>query len=583
MTRHRLGRSCVILAALALTHAPAASAAPTPAAARKAPPKPLAQTLTGPAKADYDSGKLLYADGDFAGALIKFEHALDLSKDPRLLWNIATCQKAQRHYSRVIALLRRYKTEGAALLTPGDVTDATELIAALEPFTAKLTVKVSEEGADVTVDGESVGASPLAAPVVIDIGERHVRVTKEGFLPFEKAIPIGGAEATVDVKLDKFVHEGRLTVNAPPSATVFLDDKPIGTGKIELSVPSGGHQIRITAPGMRPYQSEVLIQDKEGRTLDVTLETLELPRLRVAVGCGDLDPKGPDDGLVAYLDGNDVLPPSGVKKSWDAERNDNVFRYAEYPVTAGQHALRIRIRDCKSLEHTITVDQAGDDVVGALELDKSLLLRGPQGTPGWGRVGVAFWMPTLLGRFQEGPDEYGGSAGSLAGVSVDVGYARRWFSADLSLGVASGSLTRTSFNSNYALPSNPTSHVVRSMLRFGPRFPFNVISFGLGAQAGLEQMDVSGVKTGGIDPALGAYAELVVQPFCTFGFFAMGDAVIDATSGSKGSNNGGDNGPFGFASLQLGAIFQPSSSCKKERGTVFGLREKPRASGQGGN
>jgi hypothetical protein len=116
------------------------------------------------------------------------------------------------------------------------------------------------------------------------------------------------------------------------------------------------------------------------------------------------------------------------------------------------------------------------------------------------------------------------------------------------------------------------------MLRFGPRVPFNVISFGLGGQVGLEQMDVSGVKTGGIDPALGAYAELVVQPFCTFGFFAMGDALIDATSGSN-SNASGDGGPFGFISLQLGAIFEPSASCKKERGTAFELRENARKLG----
>ncbi|MGH7297676.1 MAG: hypothetical protein ACRELB_22250 [Polyangiaceae bacterium] len=53
--------------------------------------KPLAQTLTGDAKAAYDAAKLLVGDGDFAGAAIKFQAAYDQSNDARLLWNIAAC------------------------------------------------------------------------------------------------------------------------------------------------------------------------------------------------------------------------------------------------------------------------------------------------------------------------------------------------------------------------------------------------------------------------------------------------------------------------------------------------------------
>jgi hypothetical protein len=570
-TARRLSRTLFAMA-LALSVAVTTEATADPMHTAKAKPaaaKSLAQTLTGQAKADYDAAKLLYGDGDYVGALIKFQRAYDAAQDARLFWNIAACQKALRHYSKVIVLLKRYIGEGGSLVTAGDARDAQDLISAIEPFTAKLTVNVSEDAAAVSVDGESLGASPVS-PVVVDIGERHVHVAKEGFLPFEKAIPIGGAEATVDVKLEKEIHEGRLTVNAPAAATVLLDDKPIGKGKTELSVLSGGHQLRITAPGMRPYQSEVVIQDRETRTVDVALEALELPRLRVAVGCGDPEPKSPDDGLVAYLDGNDVLPSSGVMKSWNPDRNDNVFRYAEYPVAAGPHSLRLRVKGCKSVERGITIDPTvGDDVDGALELDKNILLKGPQGSPGWGRVGAAFWMPTLLAPFSLGPDNYSGHAGSFAGAAADVGLVLRWFSADLALGYAKGSLTRSTFTSNYALPGNTSSDIVRGMLRFGPRFPFNVASFGFGVGVGLEQINVDGVKTGGVDPAFQDYAELVVQPFCSVGFFAMGDFTVDV--GQAVAN--GNSATF-LLSLQVGVTFEPSSACMKERGTVFGLREK---------
>ena len=32
----------------------------------------------------------------------------DLSKDPRLLWNVATCEKLQRHYARVLETCRQH-------------------------------------------------------------------------------------------------------------------------------------------------------------------------------------------------------------------------------------------------------------------------------------------------------------------------------------------------------------------------------------------------------------------------------------------------------------------------------------------
>jgi hypothetical protein len=283
--------------------------------------KPLAQALTGQAKTDYEAGKTLAGDGDFPGALIKFQSAYDQSKDPRLLWNVAFCEKNMRHYSKVIGTLNRYVAEGNGYLTDKDRKDAQDLIATLQPFTTNATIKVSEDGAQISIDDAPVGTSPLAGPVVLDIGERRIRVTKDGFKPYEKTLPVGGSAAVnVDVALEKEVHEGRLVVNAPPDATLELDEKAMGTGKVDLKVASGGHQIRETAPGMRPFQTEIVIQDNETRQLDVLLEKVpepEKPKLRVAIGCDGPQPLGPDDGLVVYLDGPDVLPPVNVKKRWD--------------------------------------------------------------------------------------------------------------------------------------------------------------------------------------------------------------------------------------------------------------------------
>jgi hypothetical protein len=233
---------------------------------------PLASSLTGGAKDAYESGRTLYGAADYAGALVKFKLAYETSHDARLLWNMAACEKSQHHYAKALPLVRRYLAEGDALLGSQDKADADELVKVMEPLTAKLTVTVDEPGAEVAIDGEPVGTSPIT-PVTVDIGTRHLRVRKAGFEEYTKEARIeGGAPASLDVKLVKIVHEGRLTVKAQEDATIALDGKVVGSGTWSSVVPSGGHILRVTAPKRLAYQSEVVVQDHEGREVGVSLE-----------------------------------------------------------------------------------------------------------------------------------------------------------------------------------------------------------------------------------------------------------------------------------------------------------------------
>jgi hypothetical protein len=251
---------------------PVAAPEPPPPPPPPAGPPPLSESLTGQPKTDYESGKLLYTDGDYAGSLVKFTAAYDQSQDPRLLWNMAACEKNLRHYSKALKRVRQYVKDGDRFLTDQDKKEAEELIKVMEPFTAKLEVKVDEPGAEISIDDEVIGTSP-AEPALVDIGQRKIRVKKEGFEEYAKDQPVGGAATvTIDVKLVKIVHEGRLNVKAANEATIAIDDKVVGTGTWAGALPSGGHSLKVTQKGMRVYQAEVLIQDKQTRDVQVTLE-----------------------------------------------------------------------------------------------------------------------------------------------------------------------------------------------------------------------------------------------------------------------------------------------------------------------
>ena len=268
---------------------PASAQPKKPGHAKPAAPKPLSATLTGPAKAEYDGGILVYQDGDYANALLKFQRAFELSKDPRLLWNIAACEKSLRRYTRVLAAVERYQKEGGALLTDQDRQDADELTKTIRTLVGTMTVTVDEPDADVFVDDEKVGASPLAAPVLLDAGDRKVRVVKPGFKVFEQTTLLGGAgSVTVAVKLQKEIHEGHLVVEAGPRDAITIDGKVVAAGRWEGVLPSGGHTLRVTAPDKVAYQSEVVIQDAQTRRVPITLEAVKssFPLKPVLIGSG---------------------------------------------------------------------------------------------------------------------------------------------------------------------------------------------------------------------------------------------------------------------------------------------------------
>lgn len=266
----------LLLAALGLGAAPAAAQPAgkgAPAGKQQAPsgPKPLAETLTGEAKEAYDAGKLALTNKEWDKALLKFERAYELSKDPRLLFNIAICHKQKGRYARMLTVLRQILADPSPLLTDDDRKAATDAAAAAENFVSTARITVNEPGAAIFVDDEPAGTSPIE-PLLVDEGKRRIRVTKPGFRDFTQEVKVmGAAGVDVAVKLERDLHQGRLVVVAGPNDTIAIDGKAVGRGRYEGTLPSRGYALRVTGEGKLPYQSDVLVQDNQVRRVDVTL------------------------------------------------------------------------------------------------------------------------------------------------------------------------------------------------------------------------------------------------------------------------------------------------------------------------
>src|ERR1019366_2667901 len=94
-------RSRPILLPIALSTAivlgaPCTQAQSTPSHAAPPAAAPLSDSLTGPARDAYNSARILINNGDFAGAYSKYAQAYSLSKDPRLLYDMAVCTRSMK-------------------------------------------------------------------------------------------------------------------------------------------------------------------------------------------------------------------------------------------------------------------------------------------------------------------------------------------------------------------------------------------------------------------------------------------------------------------------------------------------------
>ena len=585
------GLALIVLSLAPSTDARAQAKKPAPkpgAAAAPAAPAitALIDTLTGEARTEYQAGTVLFGDGDFATALQKFKNAHAKQGDPRLLYNMASAEKSLRHYSAAAKLLRRYLAEGGALLTAEDRRDAEDLVKVIEALTLPVTINVSEPGAQVFLDDELLGVSPLAPGAVVDIGQRKLRAEKYGFRTLVMPVQIGPAHV-FDMTLERL--RGRLELKTKVGATVYLDDKPIGTGPLVVSdaLPVGGHALRITAPRMRTYQGEIVLEDGKARSLDIELEAdlEQFSEIRVAMGCADPRVRTPEEGLAVFFDEEQVsASPLGVRKR--VEDNKEVPAYVPFTVPVGEHLVRVRFPGCDPLETRANAAPASAvDVTGMLPPENPWFNGTPAGSPNGFRVSAGITFSTIgFNQFQNLfdkaiPATLATKADvSLVGPSASVGTQTRWFMGVIDVRYVTGSTTGTGYSVDpnipfakpVSAPLDATVSIADVGFRFGPRLPLNIASISAGplVGAGVLRLEPSGPLTRTSGTLLGAFGRagfwgaVEAQPLCDFSL-GLGFSLSAVSSGGPSVDATTE------AAWTIHVGYQPNVLCRRQRAGLY--------------
>jgi hypothetical protein len=125
----------------------------------------------------FQQGLRFFEERDFDAALIEFRRANDMAPNYRVLYNIAVTYRELHDYASATAAFTRYLAEGGARIDAERQRVVRAELDAIEPRLGAIRITVDPAGAEVRIDDRVVGVSPLAEPIIVNIGSHVVEAS----------------------------------------------------------------------------------------------------------------------------------------------------------------------------------------------------------------------------------------------------------------------------------------------------------------------------------------------------------------------------------------------------------------------
>jgi hypothetical protein len=141
---------------------------------------------------------------------------------------------------------------------------------------AWLEVKSEPSGAKVYIDGKESGQTPLSLSD-IRAGRHQIRVVKEGYESYEVSAETGVGRKEIFARLRQVLLKSELLIRTDPTrATIYLNEKPVGTSPFEgKGLSPGKYQVRVTQEGYETWKKEITLKPGEILELPVQLALVE--------------------------------------------------------------------------------------------------------------------------------------------------------------------------------------------------------------------------------------------------------------------------------------------------------------------
>ncbi len=188
---------------------------------------------------------------EWDAALVEFQTSRALYPTYNATKNAAVCLRELHRYEEALEMYDEALARFGEL-DPKEHEAVDNDVATIRKHLGALTITCDQPGARVTVDGRERATTPVSQPIRVDIGTRAVRVTKDGYQPFEAQASVASAETvTMDVKLSSLAQTGtlRVTETKGAKAEVLIDGAVVGEAPWEGKLSAGTHSVALRGTG----------------------------------------------------------------------------------------------------------------------------------------------------------------------------------------------------------------------------------------------------------------------------------------------------------------------------------------------
>ncbi len=178
----------------------------------------------------------LYREGSYEGALAEFRKAYQISPSYRVLYNIAQTQYALHDFVSAHKSFVQYMAEGKGEIATDRRAQVDEMLGKIEERIAQLQISTNVTGADIRIDGVSVGTSPVPGLVPVNVGTRKVSAFKTGAPEAIRMVTVAGKESVnVELQIDESIVTSAARAPSAVSPSVPLIEKTQPRATVSLT------------------------------------------------------------------------------------------------------------------------------------------------------------------------------------------------------------------------------------------------------------------------------------------------------------------------------------------------------------
>ncbi|MEI9954636.1 MAG: PEGA domain-containing protein [Pseudomonadota bacterium] len=151
-----------------------------------------------------------------------------------------------------------------------DASVSFELVLGAAKRPANLTIRSRIVDAEVLLDEQSIGKTPLASSLAVPAGQHTVELRRAGYRSAKQPVEVGEsstAEVTLDLAIDSqaLATDGAdLTISVrEPNLNLSVDQEPLRLYTGTLRLPKGAHHLHLEQAGYQPFDQDVTLDGKK--------------------------------------------------------------------------------------------------------------------------------------------------------------------------------------------------------------------------------------------------------------------------------------------------------------------------------